>query len=174
MKKIYTKNLHRQIQVDWYKWKNELMAEKYVPENDVWLLGLDVNCELCAYNNTIGNESAAYIEVSLNEKWAHEGANEGLLLRSHAVYNQSFASLPRPGLVNIRGIPLPIPVTRITPINNSGMLVEGFRSIMFPSGYGKFIKKGTPLYMHIQTKGHLTAGLHCNIFYCLAGEESDC
>jgi len=85
MKEIYTKNLYRLTCVNWWAWVYESKAESFVPEEDIWVIGLDVNCELCAYNTTFTNESGAYIEVSLNEEWVEGGAREGVLMRSHAV-----------------------------------------------------------------------------------------
>jgi len=169
MRRIYTKNLYRLIQVNWPAWKKEAMAEKYVPESDIWIVGLDANCELCAYHNHIVNESAAYIEITLNEKFVGDGAENGVLLRSHAVYNQYGTKAPVPGLLKGK-----IPFISFRPFFNSGILVEGFRAIMFPANSGVFLEKDKPLYMHIQTKGYLTAGLHCNIIYYPAEEDTKC
>ena len=89
-------------------------------------------------------------------------------MRSHAVYNQVGAMYPSVGLFKRF-----IPGQRWTFITDSGTLVEGFRSIMFPTGTGVKVLKGQPIYMHIQTKGFMTAGTHCNIFYIPVGNSDD-
>ena len=120
-------------------WVYTLSADQFLAQEDIDIIGLELNLEICEINEN-DSVTMAYAEISQNGNWAQDGS----IMREQV--NLTWNTTPA-----------------------FGHYMKGFRSLMFPAGLAIPLKEEGILYMHVQSAGGSAGisylSVHCNVFY---------
>lgn len=138
--RIYTHHMiYSQVIAADPNWVYVLSADQFVAQDDIDLVGVELNVEMCAFNQN-DNFTMAYGELSQNGNWAQDGS----ILRGQctAAWNSSPAF---------------------------GYYVPSFRTVIFPYNCAIPIKEEGNVYLHVQyqgaSAGTTSLGVHANLYY---------
>lgn len=138
-KRLFTHHMQFALVIAGADWVYTPSADQFLAQENLDIIGLELNIELCSYNQN-DSVSMAYVEISQNGNWNQDG----MLMREQAVAAWNTAPA-------------------------FGYYVKGFRSQFFPAGYAVPLKEEGVLYMHVQSQGAAAGttslAVHCNVFY---------